>query len=242
MDCGTIAQAAARWVWPRSCAHCREDLPPADDSPLCVGCRLALAPHSPPFCPRCCDPVRDGRRHCPRCERRLFQCSIIRAAFLYRDAAVSIVHAFKYGGRRSAARAAGRWMAQAWPRLPELGAPDALVPVPLHPRRRRQRGFNQALLIAQALGEELGVPVVEPLERARDTRPQWSLGREERERNLRDGIVAARPQLAAGKKLLIIDDVCTSTASLEACARALRRAGCADARGYAFARQSDAGT
>ena len=237
MDLGRAAQTVAGWAWPRCCAHCREDLDPGEQTPLCLGCRLRLVPNEPPFCRRCSEPARDGRRHCARCERRLFECGIIRGAFLYRDAATSLVHAFKYAGSRAAARAAGRWMAAAWPRFPELGAPDVLVPVPLHPRRRRQRGFNQALLIAEALGEALGIPVVEPLERVRDTRAQWALGREERARNVERAISASKPRLVEGRKALIIDDVCTSTASLEACARALRDAGCADARGYAFARQ-----
>lgn len=236
MDTGTIAQTVGTWIWPRVCAHCREDLSADADTPLCLACRLKLTPSEPPYCLRCAEPVRRGS-HCARCERRVFACSPVRAAFAYRDAAVSLVHSFKYGGRRSAARAAGDWMASAWSRYPELGVPDALVPMPLHPRRRRQRGYNQALLIAQAMSERLGIPVLEALVRERETPPQWSLGRAERAKNVAGAFSAVATHRFEGRKLLLVDDVCTSGSSLEACAQTLLRAGAARVSAYVFARQ-----
>lgn len=236
MEAAALAQEALRWLWPQTCAHCREDLAKDDPGPLCRACHLTLTPHEPPYCLRCCEPVAGGSRTCPSCPSRLKACSMIRSAFLYRQAGISVVHAFKFRGRRTAARAAGEEMGRAWPRFPELGRPDALVPMPLHPARRRQRGYNQALLMAESLALLIGIPVQELAQRRKSTRPQWALNREQRRENLESAFSGLRA--AAGQRLLIIDDVCTSGASLEACAGALKAAGAAAVAGYVFARQT----
>ncbi|MDE2038992.1 MAG: ComF family protein [Elusimicrobia bacterium] len=233
-----LQRKALHWLWPEVCAHCREDLPEDALSPLCLGCRLKLLPNEPPCCQRCAEPGASGRAHCGRCDGRLFACQLIRAAFRYEEAAISMVHSFKFRGRREAARAAGSWMAEALPRLPELGRPDALVPMPLHPRRRRERGYNQAELLAEGLSQAALAPVQELARRMRETKPLWALRREQRERELRDAFACPQPERVAGKRLWIIDDVCTSGASLEGCARALLEAGAASVRGFVFARQA----
>lgn len=120
----------------------------------------------------------------------------------------------------------------------ELDRPDALVPMPLHPRRRRERGYNQALLLAEALSQTISVPVEELLRRTRPTRPQWALGRDERRVNLEGAFaLAATPDRVEGRRLLLIDDVCTSGSSFEACAQVLNAAGAAWIGGYSLVRQ-----
>ena len=126
-------------------------------------------------------------------------------------------------------------MARGLPRFPELSGFNALVPVPLHPRRARERGYNQARLIAEAISAACGAPVLDILERRRHTRPQSSLNRGQRLENI-SAAISAREQ-ASGIRALIVDDVCTTSASLEACAKALRGAGSEDVRAYVFARQ-----
>jgi ComF family protein len=121
-------------------------------------------------------------------------------------------------------------------RFPELCGHDTLVPVPLHPRRLRQRGYNQAGLLAEGLARLAGLPVLELLRRCKPTRPQWDLDRQSRRDNLAGAFLASSQ--ARGRRVLLIDDVCTSGASLEACARALRRAGAARVAAYVFARQT----
>ncbi len=242
MGMRTLAAKLLDAVWPRVCAHCREPIK-GTEPPLCPRCRAALRPAQPPYCLRCADPGRPSSLYCSRCSSGRPACRLIRAAFWYRGPAVSLVHAFKYRGRKEAARAAGSWMARAFERYPELGLPDALTAVPLHARRLRLRGYNQAQLIAEALGRELRVPVLPLLRRARATRPQWRLGRGERLQNLRGVIAAAEGAgRARGMRLLLIDDVCTSGASLEACAAALREAGAGPVDGFVFARQGRAST
>ena len=151
-----------------------------------------------------------------------------------------MIHAFKYGGRRSLARplagmlrdAAGDWLRNA----------DAVVPVPLHPLRRWRRGFNQA----NDIGRRLGLPVIRPIRRARHTRPQMELPRSVRLRAVRGAFTLARtttgraPATIRDRKILLVDDVITTGATVEACAALLRDAGAADVRaiGIAFAPRS----
>jgi len=239
MDLEPLRRTLLRWVFPMTCVGCREDLPRDAEGPLCRTCRGGLTLLAPPFCLVCAEPVSPTRQLCPRCAKGPSGSPAIRAAFHYRGAAIALVHAFKFSGRRAAARTAGAWMGLALARFPELAQAQALVPVPLHPGRERERGYNQALLLAQGLSETSGLPVEELLRRTRPTRPSWFLGRRQRAENLAGAFAwAGPPGGAAGRRLLIIDDVCTSTATIKACARALRQARAAWVAGYAFARQA----
>ncbi len=235
---GDWSEAVLHVLLPRACVHCREDLPPRGEGPLCAACAASLPPPPEPACARCGGALGVRRDYCAACAGRLFACRLARAAAAYRGPAASLVRAFKFRGLPSAARAAGRAMARDFPRRAELAGFDALVPVPLHPRRERERGYNQAELLARELGAATGLPVLNLLVRRRALAPSWRLGRAERRAELA-GAFAARPGAgaeAAGRGLLLIDDVCASATTLEECALALRRAGARDAAGYAFAR------
>jgi ComF family protein len=117
-------------------------------------------------------------------------------------------------------------MYQAWDRYSELHSIQGLVPVPLHSANHYERGYNQAVLLAQALSCRLGLPCWEnALIRIRRTRPQFRLGKPERFANLQGSIMAASHRSLKGMRLLLIDDVCTTGATLRECALALRRAG-----------------
>ncbi len=162
---------------------------------------------------------------------------MIRAAYLYKGPAVSLVHSFKFRGRRAAAVAAGDWMARRFELFPELGEFDAVVPVPLHKSRLTERGYNQADLLAGPVSEVLGVPCEGFLNRHRRTSPQWSLGRRARKENLRGAFAARARGEVAGMRILLVDDVATSGVSLEECAKALQDGGAKSVAAYVFARQ-----
>jgi ComF family protein len=147
------------------------------------------------------------------------------------------IHALKYRGkRRLAARLADELLAVAGVR-DLLSADAVLVPVPLHPRRRRQRGFNQSALLARALGARTGLPVVEALRRRRDTDAQTGLSAAARRANVRGAFVArVPPALLRGRPVVMVDDVVTTGATATACARALAGAGADEIRLLTLAR------
>ncbi len=230
-----LGRTLLHWLLPQTCAHCRGDMPRDYPEPLCAPCRRALVPAEAPLCARCGMRVGPERTHCPPCGRRLFSCRIVRAAFEYRGPAVSLVHAFKFRGRRDAAAAGGREMAAALARTPELAGGDGLVPVPLHRGRLRERGYNQALMLAEVVAAASGLPVLEALSRRRATRPLWKLGRRGRGKHLAGAFSATETVL--GRRLLLIDDVATTTQTLEECAKALQEAGAAEVRALVLARR-----
>lgn len=233
---GTLWELALDVLLPRACAHCREDL--SVPGPLCRDCASSLPPPPEPACVRCAGRRGTASPFCADCAGRRFSCRLIRAAAAHRGPAASLVHAFKFRGSRPAAKAAGRTMAAALILRPELSGFDALAAVPVHPRRERERGYNQAELLAREVAAATGLPLVDALERRRASAPSWKLGRVERRAELA-GAYAARPgagAFVAGKRLLVVDDVAATGTTLEECAAALREAGAADVVGYAFAR------
>jgi len=235
---GSWAEAALHVLLPRACVHCRADLSFGDEQPLCETCRQALPPPGPAACLRCDGRLGARRDLCSSCAGRLFSCRLIRAATEHRGPAASLVHAFKFRGLPSAARAAGVEMARAIEKRPGLSDFDALVPVPAHPERERRRGYNQAELLAREVGAATGLPILTILERRRWGAPSWSIGRLGRKTAL-SGAFALRAgceKRTGGSRLLLIDDVCATGTTLEECARALRESGARDVAGWVFAR------
>jgi len=140
----------------------------------------------------------------------------------YEGALRRLIHLFKYDGIRTLAGPLAEFMLAALPRQERF---DAIVPMPLHWRRRWQRGFNQAKLLAEAVSRRTGIPVLEAARRRRATPPQAGLSHAERRRNVA-GAFTVRPRVRLeGRRLLLIDDVFTTGATAGACAAALKRAG-----------------
>jgi ComF family protein len=139
------------------------------------------------------------------------------------------IHALKFGHRPAVAAPLGRLLAEAAPGglpTPPADWAEGLVPVPLHPARLAERGFNQAELLAAPCAARWRVPVLgRVLVRARPTRPQTDLDAEARRANVRDAFAVPRPVAVAGRRLLLIDDVLTTGATITAAAGALRAAG-----------------
>jgi ComF family protein len=168
---------------------------------------------------------------CPRCRRARSTIDRARAIGAYDGALRAIVHALKYEGRRSLARPLGRLMRERGAEM--LAGAACAVPVPLHPSRRRHRGFNQAADLAR----HLGMPVVPALRRVRATATQTGLPAGRRHRNMRGAFAATRAAAALnGSIVVLVDDVSTTGATLEACARALKEAGVSEVRALTAAR------
>jgi ComF family protein len=168
---------------------------------------------------------------CPRCRRTARFLDRARVIGAYDGTLRSIVHAFKYDGRRSLARPLGLLMQQRGADV--LDGAACALPVPLHGSRRRERGFNQAADLAR----NVGLPVVAALRRIRATATQTGLPAAQRHRNVR-GAFAAAPSIAElrGTIVVLVDDVCTTGATLEACARVLKQEGVKEVRALTAAR------
>lgn len=212
------------------CPLCGRELP-LEPAGFCANCLQGMRPVLDP-CPRCGRPAKPG------CCVEPYELEGAAHAVLYEETARRAVIRLKYNGGRYLAEPMGRLMAA---RFPEAWRADALVPVPLHPKRRRQRGYNQSEQLADRLSEHIGIPVrPELLQRLRDTPSQAKLARGERLRNLAQAFRAS--DAARGLDLILIDDVYTTGATVDACARALRKAGARSVRAMCFAiREEHAG-
>lgn len=206
-------EAALDLVLPPRCCGC--DGPAAPGQAFCEACRPSLLePENP--CPCCGLPGVTQR--CPACRNRTRPLASARSAFLYGGALAQAIHRLKFRGATHLARPLGRLMVPLAVALE--GSVDVAVPVPLHRRRLRARGFNQAALLARCLGLPLRHDV---LERVRETLAQTDLGAAERWANVRGAFRAGRR--ASGRRVLIVDDVSTTGATATACATALLDAG-----------------
>ncbi len=220
---------------------------------LCDPCTEAIETIRPPVCHHCGLPLDErtcgdsvqshsaGPRGtilvCDRCQNVPSPLDGLRAYAYHTGSLREAIHQFKYEDLRSLATPLGKLMGQGWIELaPSDHEIDVIVPVPLHATRQRERGYNQAALLARELGLHLQRPVVEDvLMRTRATAPQIDLTAEERQANVRGAFQAANTSLA-GKRVLLIDDVYTTGATLQAACTALRTTGVAFVWAYTLAR------
>ena len=219
--------AALDLVFPPLCLVCGGILGAGRRDPLCGACWEGLPRIAPPWC-RCCGAPLGIEGLCGACRSRRPPFAYARAAVFYGDLVREAIHAFKFGGRRGLANPLGDLLAGLGLSALPGAAPDALVPVPLHPRRARERGYDQALLLARRLGRAWAVPVVaDTLLRAVPTQPQTDLDAAARRRNVRDAFVVGQAGRIAGRHIVLVDDVITTGATAGECARTLYRAGAA---------------
>ena len=218
---GWIARLG-RILLPPRCLACGEA--GADGRDLCAACQRAL-PWNAASCARCGLPMAEAVDACGRCLRTPPPLDRVHAAFDYRFPVDRLIPRFKFHHDLAAGRElalamrtslAGRALAS--------GSPDAVVPVPLHAHRLRERGYNQALELARPLAAAFGLPLLaDGLRRTRETAPQSGLSALARRRNPRGAFAAGPAALPA--HVVLVDDVMTTGATLFACARALRQAG-----------------
>jgi ComF family protein len=216
-------------VLPPRCLACGGQV--ADPEGLCSSCWSKLDFIARPFCAMCGLPFEHDAQPdaiCGICLAKKPRYDRARAVFRYADDSRGMILSFKHADRTDAALAFAAWMARAGKEL--LGEADVIAPVPLHYRRLVWRRYNQAALLALRLGELTQKPVaVDLLKRPRATASQQGLNARERKSNVAGAISANPARLATirNKRVLLIDDVLTTGATVGACARALRKAGAA---------------
>ena len=234
------ARLALDIALPTLCVACRE---PVDGEGVCAKCWANLSFIAPPICPRLGIPfVYDPGPGLLSMEAIADPPAYARAraAVRYDDVAKTLVHALKYQDRTDLAPAMGRWMARAGREL--LDEAELMVPVPLHWKRGWSRRYNQSGALARAIERQTGVKVAsEALRRIRPTQQQIGLSRSERASNVQGAFQVAADRKAdiAGRRVVLVDDVLTSGATVDACARALLRAKAASVDVLVFARVVD---
>ena len=226
-----------------ACAACHEPLDRPLDGAVCRACWGTIPLLTPPLCDFCGDPLPLAAapfRVCRRCLGDPAAFEMARSAGLYAGSLRSILHAFKYNGRRALAAPLAALMREAGASV--LADADAVVPVPLHPWRAMHRGFNQA----DDLARHLGLTVWQPLRRVRHGPPQAGLSGRQRRLNVRQafgvrgrftvGWEGALARRLHNRTIVLVDDVMTTGATLDGCSRALLEAGAAAVRVLTVAR------
>lgn len=217
-------------VLPPVCANCGRvgDL-------FCAACRGQIEWVVEPVCESCGRPTKPGVSPCIACARAPLPLKQVRAAALYADPIQHVLHRFKYEGLFALAGPLAEVMFLAWPHWQQ--SIDLVLPIPLHKARMRERGYNQAELLMRAVEQQLHWEPHSPptaLIRIRHTRPQVGMSWSQRRANVRRAFVAD-PGHVVGKKVLLIDDVYTTGATLAAAAEALLNAGASSVSAYCLA-------
>lgn len=218
------------FLFPKRCVGCGRE-----GDFICPSCKDQLSPIALPVCSRCGRPLSTGSV-CSSCAASEAQIDGIRSAFRFEGVAREAVHQLKYSNLKAIALLLAELMA---PCYREYAVPgDVLVPVPLHPKRMKERGYNQSALLARELGRITGLTVNDDcLIRQRYTSSQArTLNAAERFRNV-SGAFTCRSRNLQGRRVILIDDVATSGATLNAGAAALREAGALSVWGLTFARE-----
>ena len=224
-----FGRALFDFFFPPKCPLCGENQGGRAEDRPCSACVSRIHFFSPPRCPRCglgfASPAHPDHL-CSECltEERFF--TRARAVCLYEGLIVEAISRFKYGRFTRLARPLGDFLAEYQDPEFSFSSLDLVLPVPLHPKRLRERGFNQSLLLARHFSHKHSIPLdITALYRSRPTQPQTQLSGPERQTNVRGAFEVRKPEAVAKKRVLLIDDVFTTGATIRECAKVLLHAG-----------------
>ncbi|HJT80799.1 MAG TPA: ComF family protein [Chthoniobacterales bacterium] len=227
MKAPELFSAAVSLFYPPICEGCGGSV--ASGHYLCAECQGRAPRIVPPFCEKCAEPfpgATSGPFACGNCANLTLHFKAAVAGYRARGVVRRLIHEFKYQKRIYLRHVIGEWLAAVLhdPRM-EPSRFDVIIPVPLHPAKQRERGFNQAELLARSHSVRSGLPVELALERVRFTQTQTVFDRVERMENLHNAFRLRRRRDVQGLRVLLVDDVLTTGSTLSECARVLRRAG-----------------
>ena len=217
-----------QFLLPKQC-HCCEKFLGEGQQGICTDCLSEIHWIEPPFCSVCGAPFvsKEVRNHpCSNCLTKRKYFTMARALGAYDGSLQDAIHRWKYQGKIALTSFFGEWMTE---RLYDYWDPnlfDLLIPVPLYPRRLRERGFNQALLLVKELSHRTGIPCGKRvLQKVRPTVPQVNLNGVEREKEVRESFHIIKRKEVEGKSILLVDDVYTTGATVNECSKVLLAAG-----------------
>ncbi len=218
-------ETAASLLYPSRCPVC-DQLLGVGVQRMCPACRQRVQYLSGPLCCQCGKKLSDREaEYCGDCSRKRHLFTAGRGLYEYEDIA-SALYRFKYDGRREYARFFGRELARQLGNYIRSLEPDGLVPIPMYPAKERRRGYNQAGLLAQTLGRELGLPVYSKLvTRNRNTRPLKELNSEERQNNLKRAFNLEQNGVKL-KTIILVDDIYTTGSTMDQVSAVLLGGGC----------------
>ncbi|MEI6349614.1 MAG: ComF family protein [Verrucomicrobiota bacterium] len=234
----TAAEGFLNLLYPPHCTICLTET--AAGEHLCEACLRELPRIEAPCCQVCSEPFSgqiDGEFTCPNCAERKFHFKCAVASYRSTKVVRELIHRFKYNRKFYLRHILAEWLADnlADPRL-QSPSIDRIVPVPLHAARRRERGFNQAGVLAELLSNKSGIPLSDCVRRIRYTTTQTRYDRQTRMQNLRDAFSLRKSADVQGLHLLLIDDVFTTGSTVDECAAVLMAAGAASVRVATVAR------
>lgn len=231
-----VVSAIGSLFFPAHCAGCSAAVA---EGFFCPGCLRQIHQVPAPFCQVCSQPYAGDMEEfvCSNCRGRAFHFHYAVAVMHSRGVTRELIHRFKYGGELWLIEILGEFLSRGLGDARLTGWPiDGLVPVPLHPLRKREREFNQAELLARELSRRGKLPVFDILRRLRYTVTQTHFDRDHRMQNLRDAFELRQNAVVQGKHLLLVDDVLTTGSTLDECARVLLEAGAESVRALTLAR------
>lgn len=224
-----LAQEVVLFIYPSTCAGCGSPLGSERPGPFCPACLQTLELVSEPYCPTCGNPYSTAGptpHLCGDCLGGVHLFDRARATGFYRGLLREVIHRFKYGGQTFLARPLAKILEVSGKELARLHNIDLIIPVPLHSKRLRQRGFNQASLLANHLGSALKMSVdYASLKRSRWTEPQTGLTRRQRAVNVKGAFDLTRPEKIEAKSILVVDDVFTTGETVNQCVAVLKKDG-----------------
>lgn len=218
-----VWEGVLQLLYPLRCPVCDGIVTPAGEK-ICLECLGRLKLLTPPWCMKCGKKLAEEGEFCADCRRKEHLFDRGRALYSYESAAASI-YRFKYGGRREYASFYGEQMAEYLGNFIRSVRPDALIPIPLHRKRLALRGYNQAQLLAEAVGSRMGIPVYRNfLVRVKNTEPLKYENPKERQNNLKKAFNIARNDVKL-KRVVVVDDIYTTGSTMDEAAGTLREAG-----------------
>lgn len=204
------------------CVICDDEIPKENRYGVCDKCKVS---YNTKFCARCGRAIANMATYCDECQNHTQPFDLARAPLVYENEIVTLVHRLKYGGAKYLAETMAQFMADVY--YEQSIEADVITFVPMHPKKQKSRGYNQAELLANELSKIIGLPVENMLERVKHTQNLARMGREERRKAIESAYSAlVTKNEVKGKNILLVDDVFTTGATTGQCCEVLKKLKC----------------